>query len=169
MNKNLSNNIVPIIYVYAWERIYLTTILLTNHKLLCPLRLTVLFPRRTGSHSKLRFNLFNISVVGLRKCRVVFRYHINVSLLTVGMIGQALIRAWKYMVQSTKYKVHSHSGNKGAVSSITPSAPICSSRHFIGFHRLMRMLWAIRFHPSHRLFSRLRNHSAVSLSIPLGN
>ena len=27
----------------------------------------------------------------------------------------------------------------------------------------MRMFWVIRFHPSHRLFSRLRNHSTVSL------
>ena len=33
----------------------------------------------------------------------------------------------------------------------------------------IRMLWVIRFHPSHRLFSRLRNHSTVSLTIPLGN
>ena len=26
-----------------------------------------------------------------------------------------------------------------------------------------------RFHPSHRLFSRLKNHSTVSLTIPLGD
>ena len=31
----------------------------------------------------------------------------------------------------------------------------------------IRMLWVIRFHPSHRLFSRLRNHSTVSLTILL--
>ena len=33
----------------------------------------------------------------------------------------------------------------------------------------IRMLWAIRFHSSHRLFSCLRNHSTVSLTIPLGD
>ena len=33
----------------------------------------------------------------------------------------------------------------------------------------VRMFWVIRFHPSHRLFSRLRNHSTVSLTIPLGD
>ena len=52
---------------------------------------------------------------------------------------------------------------KGEVSSIVPSAPTCSCRHFI------RMLWTIRFHPSHGLFSRLINHSTVSLTIPLGD
>ena len=29
----------------------------------------------------------------------------------------------------------------------------------------VRMFWVIRFHPSHRLFSHLRNHSTVSLTI----
>ena len=33
----------------------------------------------------------------------------------------------------------------------------------------IRMLWVIRFHRSHRLFSRLRNHSTGSLTIPLGD
>ena len=56
------------------------------------------------------------------------------------------------------------------VSPEIPSAPKCSSRHFIlRMQMRMRMLWGIRFHPSHRLFSRLRNHSTVSLTIPLGN
>ena len=31
------------------------------------------------------------------------------------------------------------------------------------------MLWVIRFHPSHRLFFHLRNHSTVSLTIALGD
>ena len=33
----------------------------------------------------------------------------------------------------------------------------------------VRIFWVIRFHPSHRLFSRLRNHSTVSLTILLGD
>ena len=33
----------------------------------------------------------------------------------------------------------------------------------------VRMLWVIRFHPSHRLFSRLIKDSAVNLTIPLGH
>ena len=53
-----------------------------------------------------------------------------------------------------------------AVSPIIPSAPV--SRHFI-FHRICVSFCVIRFHPSHRLFSRLINHSTVSLTIPLGD
>ena len=52
------------------------------------------------------------------------------------------------------------------VSPIVPSAPKCSSRHFT-FHRKYVCFAVIRFHPSHRLFSCLRNHSTVSLTIPL--
>ena len=33
----------------------------------------------------------------------------------------------------------------------------------------MRMFWVIHLHPSHQLFSQLRNHSTVSLTIPLGD
>ena len=58
-----------------------------------------------------------------------------------------------------------HPGFKG-ISEITLA--LSFSRHFI-FHRKVILFWIIRFHPSHRLFSRLRKHSTVSLTIRLGD
>ena len=69
---------------------------------------------------------------------------------------------WKVSVNPKK-QGNLHNIVKGAVSPIIPSAPKCSSCH------RKCMLWVIRFLPSHRSFSRPRNHSTVSLTFPLGN
>ena len=48
-----------------------------------------------------------------------------------------------------------------AASPIIPSAPKMPIS--------LSSIWVIRFHPSHRLFSCLRNHSTVGLTMPLGD
>ena len=58
---------------------------------------------------------------------------------------------------------------KGAISPIIPRVPKSSSRHFIFHRNIFWVMFAIRFHPSHQLFSRLKNHNTFSLTIPLGD
>ena len=48
-----------------------------------------------------------------------------------------------------------------AASPVIPSAPKMPIS--------LSSIWVIRFHPSHRLFSCLRNHSTVGLTMPLGD
>ena len=50
-------------------------------------------------------------------------------------------------------------------SGVLPKPFPSSSPHVLGFAICTQ---AIRFHASHRFFSRLRNHSTVSLAIPPG-
>ena len=89
------------------------------------------------------------------------------------LMSSTVRRKW-HVISSLLTSIHvrlgssPHVTHKKTVSPITPSAPKCSSRHFI-FHRKVRMFWVIRFYPSHWLFSRLINHSTVSLTIPLGD
>ena len=48
-------------------------------------------------------------------------------------------------------------------------AQMLKSPFYLPSKIVIRMLWVIRFHPSHRLFSRLRNHSTVSLVLISSN
>ena len=57
---------------------------------------------------------------------------------------------------------------KGVITPIIPSALKMLQPPFY-LPSKVRIFWVIRFHPSHRWFSRLRNHFTVSLIIPLGD
>ena len=81
------------------------------------------------------------------------------------------VLGWRWCFEGCQRRTYN--GNIGktdkeAISPIIPRAPICSSRHFY-LPSKVRLFCIIRFHPSHRLFAHLRNHSTVSLTIPLGD
>ena len=80
------------------------------------------------------------------------------------------VLGWRWCFEG--YQRRTYNGNTGktdmctwvvkeAISPIIPRAPICFSRHFY-LPSKVHLFCIIRFHPSHRLFSRLRNHSTVT-------
>ena len=59
---------------------------------------------------------------------------------------------------------------RGAVSTIIHSVPKISSRNFVFHQKYVSFDWHVQsvLHPSHWPFSRLKEHSTVNLTIPLG-
>ena len=73
--------------------------------------------------------------------------------------GELRLRQWRWV----KYLRGRLTHNSQRAQKLQP--PFCLPSKV----RIVWVIFVIHFHPSHRLFSRLRNHSTVSLTIPLGD
>ena len=93
-------------------------------------------------------------------------------MISVNRLGPTHLPSTKVNFQYISWSTHlPHNIIKGAVSPIVPSESRSFSRHSIFYQKCVSFEWYFQsmFHPRHRLFSWLRNHSTMRLTIPLGD